>query len=97
MCKNTTVHMGADISIHQIFMLLYNRTSHYLGDTNTVDPLLEGSDIITAEVLDVLRLLLDLRVLYKTQTHMAVLYKMLFVLLPVLLLQLLPLLLLQTL
>lgn len=34
-----------------------------LGNANTVDPLLEGSDIITAEVLDILRLLLDLRVL----------------------------------
>lgn len=44
--------------------MLYDRTGYYLGDANTVDPLLEGSDIVTAEVLDVLRLLLDLRVLH---------------------------------
>lgn len=44
--------------------MFYHWMSYYLGDANTVDPLLEGSDVITAEVLDVLRLLLDLRVLH---------------------------------
>lgn len=38
--------------------------THYLSDSNTVDPLLEGSNVITAEVLDILRLLLDLRMLW---------------------------------
>lgn len=37
----------------------------YLGDSYSVDPLVEGSDIITTQVLDVLRFLLDLGVLRK--------------------------------
>lgn len=40
------------------------KVTRYLGDSNTVDPLLEGSNVITAEVLDILRLLLDLRMLW---------------------------------
>lgn len=40
----------------------------YLGDTNAVEPLVEGPDIITAQILDVLGLLLDLGVL-NTQRH----------------------------
>ncbi len=48
--------------------MFHNRKTSYLGDPNTVDPLLEGPDIITAEVLDVLRLLLDLPMLH-THTH----------------------------
>lgn len=40
----------------------------YLGNANTIDPLLEGSDVITAKVLDVLRLLLDLRMLQTLQS-----------------------------
>lgn len=40
----------------------------YLGDANAVEPLVEGPDIITAQILDVLGLLLDLGVL-NTQRH----------------------------
>lgn len=40
------------------------KVTRYLGDSNTVDPLLEGSNVIAAEVLDILRLLLDLRMLW---------------------------------
>lgn len=34
-----------------------------LCDANAVDPLMQGSDIIAAQILDVLRLLLNLRML----------------------------------
>lgn len=51
------------------FMVWFHlRTRYYLGDANAVDPLLEASDIVTAQILDVLRLFLDLRVLH-TQIH----------------------------
>ena len=38
----------------------------YLGDADPVNPLVEGSDVIAAQVLDVLRLLLDLWMLKHT-------------------------------
>lgn len=41
-----------------------SEVTRYLGNANTVDPLLEGSNVITAKVLDILRLLLDLRMLW---------------------------------
>lgn len=44
------------------------QTGYYLGNANTVDPLLERPDIITAKIFDVLRLLLDLGVL-NTHVH----------------------------
>lgn len=34
-----------------------------LGDTDAVHPLVQGPDVVAAQVLDVLRLLLDLRML----------------------------------
>ena len=40
----------------------------YLGDANAVEPLVEGPDVVTAQILDVLGLLLDLGVL-NTQRH----------------------------
>ena len=46
------------------------RANSYLGNANTVDPLLEGSEIITAKVLDVLRLILDLWVLQKKRINL---------------------------
>lgn len=45
-----------------------SKVTRYLGNANTVDPLLEGSDVITAKVLDILRLLLDLRMLQTLQS-----------------------------
>lgn len=45
-----------------------SKITGYLGDANTVDPLLEGSDVIAAKVLDILRLLLDLRMLHTLQS-----------------------------
>src|SRR4029434_8995042 len=35
----------------------------YLGDANPIHPLVQSPDVITAQVLDVLRFLLDLRML----------------------------------
>lgn len=40
-----------------------HQTGYYLCNANTVDPLLERPDVITAKIFDVLRLFLDLGVL----------------------------------
>lgn len=41
-------------------MIFFFCCSAHLGDADPVDPLVQSSDVIAAQVLDVLRLLLDL-------------------------------------
>lgn len=43
--------------------------STHLGDANSIHPLVQGPDIIAAQILDVLRLLLDLWMLQKRSEY----------------------------
>ena len=50
------------ISLNTIIPLS-NQKKTYLCDADTIDPLVQGPHVITTKVFDVLRFLLDLRVL----------------------------------
>lgn len=41
----------------------------HLGDANPIHPLVQGPDVVAAQILDVLRLLLDLWMLQKKKKH----------------------------
>lgn len=49
--------------IHITLYTLYTKTKYYLGNAYSVNPLMQCSDIVTAQILDVLWFLLNLRVL----------------------------------
>lgn len=45
-----------------LYIKRYDKTG-YLGNADPVDPLVQGSDIVAAQIFDILRLLLNLRML----------------------------------